>query len=294
MIQLVGVPSFAGALYPGTDETPGVLRKYGIKEALEQVDLQVSDWGDIALPSCLPRHDVPPVRNWPAPRMVWEAISDQAKEWFAPNKFNLLLGGDCSMIAGVADYLGRVYGDKLFILVVDAHVDVIKPDPNKCVGAAGMGLWFLSCENSFWNKPASLSPEQITVLACQDPPAETYGITCVKLDQLQDKVDQTMKAVLAQIPGDAKILVHFDVDSVGRLEMPAAYAPSERGLSMVECCELLTGFVSDPRCIGMEITEFSALKDIDGENTRSLISLLAKVLGAGLTSQARLAGAVSA
>ncbi|NDK56497.1 arginase family protein [Pontibacter fetidus] len=282
MIQLVGIPTFAGALYPGTEATPVALRSHGLLQTIADAGITVSDFGDIALPTDLPRHNVPPVRNWPAPRMVWETIVAQGSSWFDPEKFNLLLGGDCSIVVGVADHLAKLYGDKLYLLVIDAHVDVVKPDPNVCVGAAAMGLWFLTNKNLLWPKPETINPEQITVVACQNPPAETYGIQTITLEQLRQSIKQTIVSVLSNIPEDAKILIHFDVDSVGKDEMPAAYAPSETGLTIVECHELLTNIIADPRTIAMEVTEFSAIKDEDGHNAWSLNNLLADSLREGL------------
>ncbi|MBC5774392.1 arginase family protein [Pontibacter sp. KCTC 32443] len=285
MIQLIGIPSFAGALYPGTDETPAALRKQGIQALLEQNGLPVSNWGDVVLPSYLPRHDIAPVRNWPAPHMVWEAIIKQGSSWFAPEKFNLLLGGDCSIIVGVADYLAKLYGEKLYLLIIDAHVDVVKPEPELCVGAAAMGLWFLTNENLLWQKPVSVDAGQIKVLGCQNPPAETYGITTITLQQLRQNIKNVSEAILASIPEDGRVLIHFDVDVIGKAEMPAAYAPSETGLTIAEAHELLTYLVADPRTIGMEVTEFSALKDTDGSNARSLVRLLADTLSKGLSTR---------
>ncbi|WP_162427924.1 arginase family protein [Pontibacter pudoricolor] len=282
MIQLIGVPTFAGALHPGTDETPAALRKHGLKETIEKSGIEVSDFGDLALPAYLPRHNTAPVRNWPSPRMVWETIVEQGSKWFDPEKFNLLLGGDCSIVVGVADHLTKLYGDKLYVLVIDAHVDVVKPDPNVCVGAAAMGLWFLTNENLLWQKPATINPEQITVLACQNPPSEPYGIQTITLEQLRINLQETIAAVLSSIPEDGRILIHFDVDSVGRDEMPAAYAPSETGLTIAEVRELLTSLVADPRTIAMEVTEFSAVKDENGSNVRSLVALLADAVSVGM------------
>jgi arginase len=285
MIQLIGVPTFAGALYTGTDETPAALRKHGLKQTIEASGIEVSDFGDIELPADLPRHNTAPVRNWPSPRMVWETIVEQGSTWFDPEKFNLLLGGDCSIVVGVADHLCSLYGDKLYILVIDAHVDVVKPEPNVCVGAAAMGLWFLTNKNLLWQKPDTINPQQITVLACQDLPAETYGIQTITLEQLRVNLQQTLETVLSGIPLDANVLIHFDVDSIGKNEMPAAYAPSETGLTIAECRKLLTSIVADPRTIAMEVTEFSAIKDEDGSNGKRLVELLCDVVSVGLKAR---------
>ncbi len=285
MLHITGVPTYAGALYPGTDTTPAALRNSGLQLAFEQAGVSVTDAGDIALPDNLPRHNTAPVRNWPGPRLVWESITAQGESWFAPDKFNLLLGGDCSIIVGTTDYLAKLYGDKLYLIVIDAHVDVVKPDPEVCVGAAAMGLWFLTNENLLWTKPATISSEQITVVGCQQVLSEVYGIHTIALETLRESKLQSIAAVLAAIPDDAKLLVHFDVDAINQQEMPAAYAPSETGLTIVECKELLTRLVTDPRTIAMEVTEFSAQRDTDGSNAVSLIRLLSESISLGLKAR---------
>lgn len=277
-LQLIGIPTFSGAFYSGTELAPAHLRASGLMDALQQRGISAVDLGDLVLPDCLPRHNLPPVRNWPAPRMVWDRIRQSADRWFAGEGFPLILGGDCSIVTGTVTHLYERFGEHLYLLVVDAHVDVVKPDPTRCVGAAGMGLWFLAEENPFWERPP-LAPDHMLVLACQNPPAETHGIRTLPLPQLRaEGCEQAAQAVLAQLPAEAKILVHFDVDALVRDEMPAAYAPSETGLTAAECQALLTPLLADPRTVGLEVTEFSALRDVDGSAARRLTDLLAGAL----------------
>jgi arginase len=69
-INLFGIPSQAGALYEGTELSPKALREARLIERLKENHI-VEDYGDLVDYTAFPRHNINPVRNWPAPRMVW-------------------------------------------------------------------------------------------------------------------------------------------------------------------------------------------------------------------------------
>lgn len=278
-IQLIGIPTFSGAEHSGTELAPDALRQAGLTQSLQQQGIRVTDLGNLKLPDFLPRHNLPPVRNWPAPRMIWETVSHAGHTWFTAdnNPFTLLLGGDCSLIVGAADALHTLYGDQLHILVVDGHVDTIYPDPATCEGTAGMGLFFLLQNNQWWPKPANLDPSRVKVLGYHLPPATTLGIdTTSYADLRRHGLVESAQQTLAALPPDAKILLHFDVDVIHQGDMPSAYYPSPVGLFLSETQTLLSTLLSDPRIIALELTEYSPLRDPDGASAKALISLLTK------------------
>lgn len=279
-IQIIGIPTYSGTEFSSTEHAPAALRQAGLQEALQEKGLSVRDQGDLQLPVDLIRHNTPPLRNWPAPRLVWEAITEEAPRWFSDPAFTLVLGGDCSIVTGTVDSLCRLHGDNVYLLVVDGHVDMLDFLPHHCVGTAGMGLRFLTRENPFWEKPAAFSGEQITVVGhTWQPESGVEDFNLIPLEDLRGRgLAQTAEDVLKQLPADAVVLVHFDVDVICREDMPAAYEPSAIGLSLSECTQLLGALVADPRVIGMEVTEFSAVRDEDGTSAKRLVGLLSEVL----------------
>ena len=56
--------------------------------------------------------------------------------------------------------------------------------------------------------------------------------------------------------------------------MPAAYAPSKEGLTLNQAAKALEIFLSDPRVIGLEITEFGPTRDPISQHVQKLIRLL--------------------
>lgn len=277
-IKIKGIPHFAGAFVSGTELSPDALRKAGLVQHLQGRGLAVEDLGDLKLPDYMPRHNIPPVRNWPAPRMLWDLLQKEAAEWMAQSDFLLLLGGDCGLIVGTALAHQQRYGEQAYLLVIDGHLDAVAPSANRCIGAAGMGLWFLLQDQGMWIDSGWTS-DRVKLVGCQKPPNETYGVEIVSLEQLHaGDMEQEMTLVLQSIPADAKILVHFDVDVMNKEAMPAAYAPSETGLSLEETQQLLVRVLQDRRVVGMEVTEFSALRDTTGEQAQNLVRLLGEAL----------------
>ena len=278
-IKLAGIPSYSGGLYCGPETTPMALREAGLVKMLNQQKVEVDDLGDIEIPSFIPRNNVPPVRNWPAPRIVWEEMIKQSDKWFNDGEFTLILGGDCSIITGAAKALHNKYNNNVYLLCIDAHLDAVRPSPEKSIGAAGMGLWFLCNDNMFFNKPEGFDGSHVYVLGVQDNYQETYGITLYSLDTLRKHgIAQTAVSVLSSLPKDAKILIHLDVDAICKTDLHAVYSPSEEGLSLEEAKTLLATILLDKRIIGMEVAEFSGIKDFDGTQAIKLAKLLSEIL----------------
>ncbi|MBM6618953.1 arginase family protein [Bacillus suaedaesalsae] len=272
-VNVVGVPTNMGALFSGTELSPMALREAGLISKLEEVS-EVTDYGDITLPNFLPRHNTPPIRHYPGPRLVWEELT-KAK-LFEENVFSLILGGDCSIIVGTTTNLTEKFGEDVHVIVIDAHVDDVAPEPENCVGAAAMGLWFLTHANIFW--PKHLSANNFTVIGCQTGYTQT-AVDPISLPLLrQFGIHAAVQRVLEKCGKDTKILLHLDVDVINEKEMPAAYSPSKEGLTYQECSMLLKELLKDPRLVGLEVTEFSALKDDRGIEAEKLVNFIVNTI----------------
>lgn len=278
-IKMVGIPSNAGALYSGTETMPAALRRAGFTELLKSEGIDIKDVGDVLLPSYMPRHNVSPIRNWPSPRIVWEEIEKSSQEWFGDNEFMLILGGDCSIVTGTVSGLYDLYEDKTYLISLDAHLDAVMPSSDKCIGAAAMGLWFLCNNNLFFNKPQKFNGTHINVLGTQYEYENAYDISLHKLDMLrQYGLSKTALTILSNLPQDAKILIHLDLDVINRQELHAVYSPSDTGLSFDESKEILETILSDRRVVGIEVAEFSGIHDRDGSQAVKLARLLCEIL----------------
>ncbi|WP_108671870.1 arginase family protein [Peribacillus acanthi] len=274
-IHIFGVPSYAGALYAGTETAPETFRKAGITQRLGALGVHVEDRGDLLDGEELIRHNIGPVRNWPTPKIVWEQIVNSARDLFCEDAFTVLLGGDCSIVVGSYTAFQEVYGSDTHLLVIDGHVDSVEPRANSCIGAAASGLWFLLQEQPFWKSKWLNQPSSISVIGPHSSPEDELGMTIVSLSELeQNEGLEVVRAHLSSLPENFSILVHFDVDVLIDTIMPAAYSPSEKGLSLEMAKKLFEIILNDKRVKGIEITEFSGTKDEDGKAAEVIVELL--------------------
>jgi arginase family enzyme len=89
---------------------------------------------------------------------------------------------------------------------------------------------------------------------------------------------EAARQALEAIPASAPVLLHFDIDVLQEQDMPAAYFPHTDGLTLTEAGELLGALLSDPRIRVIEVTEYSALRDLDQRWVSKLVDLLSEGL----------------
>src|SRR5689334_4844249 len=139
--HVLGVPLRSGSLMPGTESDAPAYREAGLLDRLRLAGCNAVDHGDLPIPSYLPHHTVPPFRNWPGPRIVWDLLADHITPVLKqPGHVPLLIGCDCSVVVGTTQALGQVGGD-IHVLYIDGDFDDAPPDPAHCQSAAAMAVW---------------------------------------------------------------------------------------------------------------------------------------------------------
>ena len=168
--HVLGVPYRTGSLTPGSEHDAQPYRDTGFVAQLQVAGCEAIDGGDIPLPSYLPHHEVPPIRNWPGPRIAWEILSDRLVPILdQPGHVPLLIGGDCSIVVGTTQALMKSAGlDRVHLLYIDGDCDDGTPDPTKSQSAAYLALWLAMHGQPFRAGPG-LPPSQVTIIgATQD------------------------------------------------------------------------------------------------------------------------------
>jgi arginase len=277
MYHLLGVPLRTGSLYPGSENDAQAYRDVHLLQRLEAVGCRIRDEGDVDIPSYLPHHHIPPIKNWPGPRIAWDCVSEHIVAYLRqPGHIPLLIGGDCSLVVGTTHALMRVCGDDVHILYIDGDVDGAAPQPERCLSAAAMALWLTTQASPFWVGPL-IKPSQVTVIGCSDAlPAKQLGMHSVSVAEVQRKgPGEAARQVLQAIPAAVSILLHFDIDVLRQHEMPAAYFPHTDGLRLAEGQELLGVILADSRVRIIEVTEYASLRDLDQRYVAKIVELLA-------------------
>jgi arginase len=280
--RVLGVPLRSGSLYPGTENDAQAYRDAQLVGRLQAVGRKAADDGDVAIPSYLPHHSIPPIRSWPGPRIVWDLVSERIVPHLQqPGHVPLLIGCDCSVVVGATQALLRVVPRQdVHVLYVDGDFDDAAPKPDRCHSAAASALWLLTHDSPFWTGPP-LTASQVTVIGwsvpSQSAPAKVQSVSLA--DVRRSGAGEAARALLARIPASAAIVLHFDVDVLQEHDMPAAYFPHHEGLTLSEAAELLGVLLRDSRIRIIELAELAALRDVDRRGASALVDLLAVTLG---------------
>lgn len=294
-IALIGVPSSAGAHWPGQEKAPTFLRSAGLPTRLRSLGLDVIDCGD--LPSVRFRPD-PKQRQQQSLDTVVEvcrSVADRVDSALRRKAIPLVIGGDCTIGLGVVAGFVRHYPN-LGLVYLDGHVDLNTPvsSPSGILDSMGVahliGVPGTAQALSHVGDRFPLMPEDRIVLFGYN----TAEINASERDQLAERSFQ--RYPLAQIrnsPGQAarearaylerhsdRFIVHFDVDVIDFTDFPAADVPQfSRGLMFSEVMECVAEFTGGQGFRGLTVTEFNPdHTDEDGELAARFIDSLGRVL----------------
>jgi len=278
--HVLGVPLRTGSLYPGSENDAQAYRDVGLVGRLQRAGRGAVDGGDVAIPSYVPHHAIPPIRSWPGPRIAWDCVGDRVAPLLAEaGAVPLLVGCDCSIVVGTTQALRRAAGD-VHVLYIDGDFDDAAPHPARCQSAAATAVWLLTNDSPFWAGPP-VPPAHVTVMGWSAPSASGGKTRSVSLAELRRSgPGAAARRALDAVPVSASILVHLDVDVLAKSEMPAAYFPHDEGLRLAEAAELLAVILGDPRVRLVEVSEYASLRDLDQRSVGALVELLAGALPA--------------
>ncbi len=281
--HVLGVPYRTGSLTPGSEHDAQPYRDTGFVAQLRGAGCEAIDGGDIPLPSYLPHHEVPPIRNWPGPRIAWEILSDRLLPILdRPGHVPLLIGGDCSIVVGTTQALMKSAGlDQVHVLYIDGDCDDGTPDPTKSQSAAYLALWLAMHGQPFRAGPG-LPPSQVTIIgATRDGHhgAAEHAPRLVSLAEVRrEGARTTAQRILDVLPSSASVVLHLDVDAFADHELPVAYFPHDDGLTLAEGRELLGPLLGDQRIRIVEVTEYASLRDVARRHVKQITDLLAGML----------------
>jgi arginase len=127
-IGLIGVPSSAGAHWPGQEKAPAALRELGLIGRLQDVGLHVDDHGDLPRMRFRPDKRQRHQQNLTAVVEVASQVADRVEAALRAEQVPLVFGGDCTIELGVvAGALRSGRDGELGLLYVDGHADLNTP-----------------------------------------------------------------------------------------------------------------------------------------------------------------------
>jgi arginase len=206
--------------------------------------------------------------------------------------FQLILGGDCSVLIGSAIALRQKGKYGLFYL--DGHTDFIWPEMSGTHGAAGMDLAiaaghghnkltnihdlkpYIQEEHIYCagNREYDVNYEKPVI----DSQVAYFPLNRLRENGLQNTVQQFLQMV--QRNNLDGFFIHFDVDALDDRIMPAVDSRTDDGLSYDELAEVLTPLLSSKKAAGMEITILDPDLDGDGIYTREFVKHIVQIIKA--------------
>jgi len=289
-VELIGVPSSAGAHGPGQEQAPAALRAAGLVERLRARGLDVVDAGDLSRVTFSPDPEHPQQQSLGRVVEVAREVADRVDGAAARRRWPLVLGGDCTLSLGVMAGLLR-HHPRLGVAYFDGDLDLNTPETTPSgifdgmvlAHALGRGAPALA---GIGPRTPMLDEEDVvlfgydTAAGSIDPPElaalERSRLARHPLESLRADPAAAARQARAQLESRCPVfLVHFDVDVT---DCPAADVPHASGLDVTAAFAALRVFLEAPACAGLAVTELNPQRDRTGTQSARISEALAEAL----------------
>jgi arginase len=285
-----GVPSAAGSRSPGVSQAPFRLRESGLLDSLRSAGTRVVNLSDLSLFPFREDEAHPKARNADVVACAIRATADEMTRALAEG-FTVVLGGDCSLVAGTVAGARRFLDQPVGLVFLDADADLNTPETTPSGYLNGMALALALGRGpgeavSAMGSPPYLAPEHVSLVGYRalDPgeraPLGDLGLALPAVAARRLGMRAAGALALDGVENeDGPLVVHLDVDVVDPREMPAktVLTPGE-GLSLAETSDLLTGILASKRVVALEVCEYDPERDRDGSCARKIVEMVTRAV----------------
>ena len=292
---MIGVPSSAGAHWPGQEKAPRALRDAGLVERTEAAGCAVVDRGDMPRVRFGPDKERRNPQNLGTVVEVARGVAQRVEAAVLGGEVPLVVGGDCTIELGVlCGFLGA--GEDPALLYLDGGVDLYTPATNPTGILDSMGVAHMVGEPGAAEELARIGPrsplmadERIVLFGYEPNPPE-MGVLARRsmprypAEKVRGRAEAAATEALARLRAVAeRFVVHFDVDVIDYVDLPVADVPQHNaGLTFEEASACLRVFASSPQFAGLVVTEFNPdHADERGESAAALAWAIAGALAGG-------------
>ena len=285
---IIDAPSILGLQPIGVQHLPEALKAAGLMKKLK-----AEYAGRILSLPYNPQRDKPTLLlNPDTIRAFSLQLAEKVISVLHKKQFPIVLGGDCSILIGnllALKQMSSSDSSRYGLFFIDGHADFYQPEASLTGEVADMDLAIVSgrgpdiLTNIEGLKPLVLD-QDIVVFGYRDgDQAASYGSQDVYKSNMHvfdfEKVHTlgiTHAASLAieKLKNDdlAGFWIHLDVDVLDYEIMPAVDYRLDGGLSFSDLSELLKIILRSKCAVGMDITIFNPLLDVDGSITHRFVS----------------------
>jgi len=294
-IALIGVPSSAGAHWPGQEKAPDYLRKAGLVACLEGTGLEVIDFGDLPTVRFWPDREHRQGQNLDSVVEVCQRMADQVDSALQQNALPLVIGGDCTISLGVIVGFQR-HIKNLSLLYFDGHVDLNTSATSPSGIFDSMGIAHMLGElgsadelSHIGTRYPLMDEEEIVLFGynsgelnlAEEEALARYHLQGYPLSEVQGKARKAAaEAVECMEELGKQFLLHFDVDVIDFVDFPIADVPQfNQGLTFQEAMTCLSIFAASSDFGGLVVTEFNPdHADEEGALAQTFVEELAGTL----------------
>jgi arginase len=287
-VAVFGVPTAAGGRAPGLERGPFALREAGLLRDLGADGARVVNLSDLSLFPYRDDPDHPHARNAEVVECAVRAAADEMTRALREG-FTIVLGGDCTLVAGTVAGASRTLGQPVGVIYIDADADLNTPATSPSGYLNGMALALALGRGpeevaSAGGAMPAVVPDHVALVGFRAvDPGERPALGDLGLALPATAARRLGMRVAAALAldgvgnGDGPILVHLDVDVIDAAEMPAKqFLTPGQGLAYGEVSDLLTAIVASPRVVTLEVTEYDPSRDPEGEHARKIAALIVR------------------
>ena len=237
-VGLIGVPSSAGAHWPGQDKAPRVLREARLVERLESAGCTVVDRGD--LPRVRFRPDRGHPQNLATVIEVARSVAARVESALRDGETPVVIGGDCTIELGMLSGFLRA-GEEPALLYFDGGPDLRTPADNPTGILDSMGVAHMIGEARVAEELARIGPrfplmpdDQVVYFGYEPVVGEPFeaeiaerrGMARYPAEFVRSGPNDAATEALDYLEGRARrFVVHFDVDVIDFVDFPVADVP---------------------------------------------------------------------
>jgi len=291
-LGIIGDPYNVGWAGPGIHEAAAAFRRAGLIDELKQAVDEVADFGDVQV-------DLPPrddrnakLLNPEQVKAVSKALAEKVEAVVGQGFVPLIVGGEDSVMLGIVEGFRRALGERLGLILMDAHGDFNTPQTSPSGLIGGMEIGILAGRgphelvNLFGRSPL-LREENIVLYGTRDLDAEE--VTALAESEVRlcraERIRQlgpgrAIEEILADLTSRCdNLYLHVDLDILDESHMAAQVLPVPHGLTAGEFVESVRGIVASGKLRGLAVMVFNAAKDATGAEARKVVKLIADSLG---------------
>jgi arginase len=284
-LAVLGVPTSAAAFAPGQELAPAALRDAGLLDRLSAGGVEVADLGDSPVWRWRPDTARPRAQNLAEVARIARETAERVAHAREHSRLLLVLGGDCTIELGtVAGHVGEDVG----LVYFDVHPDLNTPTSVHEGALDWMGMAHALGVDGVERELAgigartpllddrqvlffSYGPDQATPFELEQ--MERRGLARVPVDEVRADAESAARRAIDEFGARfARLLVHFDVDTIDFNEAPLSENTGRgEGLPFDVAMRALRVLVGSERLSALTVTE---LNPLHGDEERHTIGRL--------------------